>query len=344
MTEPESVPVPVPSTHREVRLTARPEGRLRPDRFEVAEAPIPVPRHGQVLVRNRLTRVGAVTRTLMEDADAVLPMSRYEPGRALWAPALGEVVTAPGTRLGPGDLVRHQLGWREYAVMEADDARRVDPALWPDPAACLSQGFAGWLAVVRAAEVGPGDTVFVTGAAGGAGSIAGQFARVRGAGRVIGSTGSRRKADYLVGTLGFDAAVVRGEAPIAEQLRAAAPEGIDVLVDTVGGEQLRAALALARRGARCIVIGALSAQACGGTTAEVPVDTLALFSRGITLRGLTTADHRDAAPRWEEQFSRGLRAGVLTFPHTRLRGIERAPRALGELLDGHHIGTVLLES
>jgi NADPH-dependent curcumin reductase CurA len=314
----------IPATHREVRLASRPEDALRPGHFTVADVPVPEPGPGQALVRNRLMSVAASLRTLMR-GDAGMPMPSFEVGRPLSAPAVGEVVTAPeGGTLRPGDLVSHWAGFRDLV-------------------AYLSQGSSAWIGVVRGAEVREGDTVFVSGAAGGLGVLAGQFARLRGAGRVIGSTSSQRKADYLVETLGYDAVVLRGAGSIEEQLRKAAPEGIDAVVDTVGGEQLRAALTLARPGARVGLIGALSAQVSGENTAPVEIDTYSLIVRGIQLRGVNGTHHRDALAEYQETFGRWLREGSVTVPHTRLSGIDQAPRALIELLEGHHIGTVVVE-
>lgn len=248
-------PSNIPATHREVRLASRPQGALESRHFTVAEVPVPEPGPGQLLVRNRLMGVAASLRTLMGE-QAGLPLPSFEVGGPLSAPAVGEVVTAPeGGTPRPGDLVSHWAGFREYAVVDADAVQPVDLTVLPDPVAYLSQGPAAWIGVVRGAEVREGDTVFVSGAAGGLGTLAGQFARLRGAARVIGSTSSQRKADYLVGTLGYDAVVLRGAEPIEEQLRKAAPDGIDAVVDNVGGEQLRAALALARPGARVGLIG-----------------------------------------------------------------------------------------
>ncbi|MFB1047643.1 MDR family NADP-dependent oxidoreductase [Streptomyces chrestomyceticus] len=331
-----------PATHHEVRLTGRPQGPLTDDLFEVVEVPVPEPKSGQVLVRNTTMAVAAVMRTLMDETTTV-PMPSFVPGEALYGAAVGEVVDAPGTDFAPGDLVEHHFGWREYALVDAAEVHRRDRDQLPDPAAYLSQGPTAYMGVVRGAEVRPGDTVFVSGAAGGVGSLAGQIARLRGAGRVIGSTGSQRKAEYLVDELGYDAAVIRGAGPFEEQLREAAPEGVDAVFDNVGGEQLQAAVALANRGARIALVGALSHQLSDSGTHTTEIDTLSLVARGITLRGIALYDHLDLIAEWNEQFGRGLRDGTLTFPHARLRGIQEAPRALRELVEGRHLGAVLVE-
>ncbi|MFJ4636393.1 MDR family NADP-dependent oxidoreductase [Streptomyces hygroscopicus] len=330
--------------HREVRLAARPKGPVADELFEIVEVPVPEPGPGQVLVRNTHMAVAAVMRTLMDEITDV-PMPPFEIGAPLNGPAVGEVVAAPGTDLAPGDLVEHRLGWREYALLDADAAHRVEPGLRSDPAACLSQGPTALMGIERGAEVRPGDTVFVTGAAGGVGSLAGQIARQFGATRVIGSTGSRQKADRLMGELGYDAVVIRGAGPIEEQLRRAAPEGIDAVFDNVGGQQLAAALAIANRGARVAIVGALAGQLSvnGTSTSRIELDTLSLLSRSITIRGIALYDHLDLVPQWNRRFAEGLRTGTLTFPHSRLRGIDQAPRALRELTEGRHLGAVIVE-
>ncbi|MET7696484.1 NADP-dependent oxidoreductase [Streptomyces sp. NPDC005485] len=333
----------IPATHREVRLASRPKGALSADNFTVVEVPVPDPGPGQVLVRNRMMSVSAALRALLEEQSG-LPMPSFQLGQALSGPAIGEVVAAPdGGALRPGDLVSHFLGFREYAVVDGSTATPVDLKALPDMVAHLSFGMIAWLGVVRGAEVRDGDTVFVSGAAGGLGSLAGQFARLRGAARVIGSTSSQRKADYLVKELGYDAVVLRGADPIGEQLREAAPEGIDAIVDTVGGEQLEAALALARPGARVGLVGALSAQVNGDIKASVEIDTIGLIARGIRLIGINAAEHMDAAAEYPQVFARYLRDGTITLAHTRLSGVDQAPRALMELLEGQHIGTVVVE-
>lgn len=178
------------------------------------------------------------------------------------------------------------------------------------------------------------------------GSLAGPIARLLGAQRVIGSTSSPEKAERLVSELGYDAVVLRGAGSIAAQLAQAAPEGIDVLVDTVAGEQLVAALGAARQGARFALVGALSGQMSAqraGDSAPVEIDAFRLVVKGISLRGYSGADHPDVEKEWTGRFGDWLRAGAITFPHTRIAGIDRAPEALQELIEGKHFGAVVVE-
>ena len=336
----------LPRTSREVRLATVPEGLPAPEHFTVVESPLPEPGTGQVLVRNRHFLVFPGLRTLIGGEVDGLPLPRLRSGDTLFGPAVGEVVAAPAD--GPlrvGDPVAHMLGWREYALLPAAECTPLDGTL-PDPVAHLSPGSAAYGALTRLAGVRAGDTVFVTGAAGAVGSLAGQIARLLGAGRVIGSTGSPEKAERLVSELGYDAVVLRGKGPVAAQLAQAAPEGIDVLLDTVGGEQLVAALGAVRHGARFALVGAMSgqmsAQRAGGS-APVEIDTYRVIIKGVALRGYNGADHPDVEKEWTARFGDWLRSGEIRFPHARITGIDRAPLALQEMIAGRHFGTVVVE-
>lgn len=336
----------LPRTSREVRLARLPDGLPRPEHFEIVETPLPVPEAGQVLVRNRFFHVFAALRTLIGGGVKGAPFPPLLPGDTLFGAAIGEVVAAPAdSGLRPGELVSHWLGWREYAAVAAAQCTPLGDTL-PDPVAHLAQGWTAYAALTQGAEVRPGDTVFVSGGAGAVGSLAGQIARLLGAGQVIGSTGSREKAERLVSELGYDAAVIRGAAPIGEQLAEIAPGGIDVLLDNVGGEQLQAAVSAARPGARFVLVGALSGQMSAhgtGTTSPVELDTYQLILKGIAMRGFSAPDDARARSQWTERFGDWLRSGEITFPHVRVPGIEQAPQALHEMIGGRHLGAVVVE-
>ncbi|WUH93374.1 NADP-dependent oxidoreductase [Streptomyces sp. NBC_00433] len=333
-----------PSTAREIRLTALPPGLPSREHFAVVETPLPSPGDGQVLVRNRHFLVFAALCSLIGGAEGT-PLPSLHPGDTLFGPAVGEVVAAPGgSPLRPGDLVSHMYGWRDHALVPAAACIPLDGDL-PDPVAHLAPGSAAYGALTRLAAIRPGDTVLVTGAAGAVGSLAGQIARLLGAGRVIGSTGSPWKAERLVSETGYDDVVLRGPGPFAAGLAEAAPDGIDVLLDNVAGEQLEAALGAARQGARFALVGTLSGQLSANRLGGAPVrvDAFQLVLRGVSLRGYTGADHPEVAAEWTGRFGEWLRSGAIRFQHTVVRGIDSAPQALQDLIAGRYFGAVVVE-
>jgi hypothetical protein len=314
----------------EVRLTTPAAGRPGPGQFEIAEVSVPSPGPGQVLVRNRRLALRAAMGPLMSAGE--LPMPAYRPGEAMWGPAIGEVVAG---ELAAGTVVAHRLGWREHALLNADEAEVLAPGT--DPVAHLAQAETAYAGLVAAAGLRPGETVFVSSAAGSVGTMAGQIARLKGAGRVIGSAGSPAKAAWLVEELGFDHAFDYHEGPVAEHLRRAAPGGLDVYFDNVGGAQLAAAIEVARQGARIALCGTLAGAVPGG------IDTLSLIGKRITLRGFTARDHPDVLRQGRDEIAGWLRDGHLTVPVTRVAGLRAAPDALLELLAGRHTGTVIVD-
>ncbi|MFJ8532097.1 MDR family NADP-dependent oxidoreductase [Streptomyces sp. NPDC093591] len=336
----------LPATQREVRLVARPDGLPQLEHLNVVETPLASPGEGEVLVRNRFFQVFATLRLLITGVTQDTPFPKLSPGDTLVGAAIGEVVRAPeDSALQPGDLVSHGRGWREYAVVPAGECARVDDEALPDPIAHLQRGWTAYAALTRGVELRPGDTVFVSAGGSGIGAMAGVIAKRLGAGRVIASTSSRQKADRLVNEFGYDEAIVRGAGPLTEQLAKAAPEGIDVFFDNVGGEQLQAAVEAARPGARFVLIGALSGQLsehASGTTAPVQLDSMPLIRKRIVMRGFSSDDFGDESE-WTEKFGAWLRSGEAVFPHARIKGIEHAPQALLDVIDGRHIGAVIVE-
>ncbi|GGY88232.1 NADP-dependent oxidoreductase [Streptomyces nitrosporeus] len=337
---------PLPPESREVRLVSLPDGLPRPEHFQVVGTPLPRPAAGEVLVRNRCFQVFPALRTVIGGGLQDTPFPALMPGDTLFGAAVGEVVANPGPGGPPvGTSVFHYFGWREYAAVPAAGCVPLDGSL-REPVEYLSQGALAYAALTRGAGLRPGDTVFVAGGAGSVGSTAGRTARLLGAGRVIGSTGSPAKARTMTGSLGYDAVVLREpERTFAARLAEAAPGGIDVLVDMVGGAQLRAAVEVARPGARFALVGALSGQLApdgDGTTAPVGLDSYQLVVKRITMRGISGLDHPEVQEEWNRTFGGWLRSGEITFPHVRIAGMDGAARALHEVIGGRHLGTVVV--
>ncbi|MFJ4189045.1 MDR family NADP-dependent oxidoreductase [Kitasatospora sp. NPDC089509] len=337
------------TTSREVRLAARPTGLPGPEHFTLVTTPRPVPAAGEVLVRNRFFLIASSLRMMIsEGAEDVhgVPFPALRPGDTLGATTLGEVVLAPAdSGLTPGDLLVHRRGWREYAAVPVADCERLDAGPADPVEAALGHGWTAYAALTRALRVGPGDTVFITGASGAIGSMAGQIARRLGAGRVVGSAGSAAKAERLVEEFGYDAVVVRGAGPVVEQLAAAAPDGIDKCLDLVGGEQLSAAVAVANHGARIAVMGSLSGQLAAtgtGRTAPVSLDSVQLLLKRITLVGYSADDDPQAQPEWARTYREWREAGLISFPHQRIAGIENAVQAQLDTAAGRYLGAVVV--
>ena len=334
--------------NREVQLRSRSRGMPQPENFIVAEQPLPRRAAHQLLVRNRWQRVSISTRLMMsEEAEGVkgIPFPPLQIGDTLADAAIGEVIAAPaGSALRPGDVVLHGLGWREYALLTPEQCTPLGNTL-RDPAAYLGHGWTAYAALTRGTQIRPGDRVLVTSGAGAIGSMAGQIARLLGAATVAGSCGSQSKAAWMRQALGYDAVAVRGEGPFAELLARCLPDGIDVLVDIVGGEQLEAAVSQAREGARYVLMGALSAELAKNQStkfAPVEVDAFALIVKGVTMRGYSADDHPEVFDEWIARLADPAWAG-LTFPSTRYYGLEAAPQALADACSGKARGVVIVE-
>lgn len=254
-----SAPAPLPTVNREWHLLSRPVGRPKTEDFALVEAAVPQPREGQVLVRNLYASVDPYMRGRMSDAKSYV--APFELGKVMQGGAVGEVIASNAEGLSVGDHVLHFLGWREYAAVNAKDAVKVDPEAAPLSTYLGVLGMTGLTAyagLLRTASFKEGDTVFVSGAAGAVGGQVGQIAKLKGAARVIGSAGSDDKVKLLVEEYGFDAAFNYKDGSVSEQLRKAAPDGIDVYFDNVGGDHLEAAIGSLNLRGRIAICGMIS--------------------------------------------------------------------------------------
>lgn len=329
-----------PRTGREVRLVARPEGLPAPADFEVVEVAVPEPAVGEVVVRNLFMSLEPAMLMLIAGTPG-LPMPRYEIGEVMYGAAIGEVVASAAPSLGPGDLVMHGLGWREYAVADAGRLRPLGRGALSTPSVYLGSGLVAYVGLMEIANLRDGDTVFVSSAAGATGSMAGQIARLMGASRVIGSTGTPWKVTHLTGKLGFDAAFDYHDGPIVNRLREAAPEGIDVFFDNVGGEQLHAAIEVMNPHGRIVLCGALDRQ---GTRRpdNRPLDLLGVTGKRLTMRGFTARDHPGRGPEFDARFRTWVSEGSIVYDETVIDGLANAPQALIDLVQGSYTGKTVV--
>ncbi|WP_086826158.1 NADP-dependent oxidoreductase [Allokutzneria sp. NRRL B-24872] len=327
----------------EIRLAARPDGWPTPADFAVAKAEVPAVGAGQVLVRNLVMSVDPYMRGRMNDTKSYIPA--FELGKALEGGAVGEVIASESPDLAVGDVVLHSLGWREFAVLDAASAVKVDPNLAPLGAFLGVLGMPGLTAyagLLKAADFREGDVVFVSGAAGAVGALVGQIARLRGASKVIGSAGSAEKVAHLKDDLGFDEAFNYKDGPVREQLEKAAPEGIDVYFDNVGGDHLEAALAVSNKGARFALCGAISQYNATELTGG-PNNLFAAIGKGINMRGFIVAEYSDLKEQFFAEVGAWLAEGKIVARETVVEGLENAPTAFIDLLRGANTGKMLVK-
>jgi NADPH-dependent curcumin reductase CurA len=329
---------------REIHLAARPSGWPTEDTFAVVERDLPAaPAEGQVLVRNRVMSVDPYMRGRMNDTPSYVPP--FEVGAVMDGGAVGEVVASGSPDVAEGDTVLHRLGWREYALADAAAVRVVDPDAAPGLGAYLGvlgmPGLTAYAGLVEVAAMRPGETVFVSGAAGAVGSLVGQIARLRGAARVVGSAGADAKVAHLVDTLGFDAAFNYKDGPVARQLADAAPDGVDVYFDNVGGEHLEAAIGRMNVHGRVAVCGAIS-QYNSTEPPAAPRNLVQLVGKRLTLRGFLVADHEHLAAQFRAEVGGWLREGRLVVEETAWDGITDAPEAFLAMMRGQNRGKTLV--
>ncbi|GAA0217323.1 NADP-dependent oxidoreductase [Saccharothrix mutabilis subsp. mutabilis] len=333
----------VPSTAQEIRLASRPKGFPTPENFELAEVEVPTPGDGQLLVRNAVMSVDPYMRGRMNDAKSYVPP--FELGEPLDGGAVGEVVASNAEGFAVGDTVLHGLGWREYALLDAAHATKVDPTAAPLGAYLGVLGMPGMTAYAGLVEVAAfkeGDVVFVSGAAGAVGQVAGQIARLKGASRVVGSAGTDTKVEYLVEELGFDAAFNYRNGPVRDQLAKAAPDGIDVYFDNVGGDHLEAALDAFNLYGRAALCGAISVY--NDTEPQPgPRNLFLAVGKRLTLRGYLVADHAHLREQFVREVGGWVASGELKYDETITEGgVAKAPEAFLGMLRGENLGKALV--
>lgn len=325
---------------REWRLVRRPSGYPVPDDVELVDVAVPEPTPGRVLVRNAYVSVDPYMRGRMNDAASYA--APYQVGKAMWGGAVGHVLASDDPRFPVGAAVRHGQGWRTHAVVGPRELELVDEAAAPLTAYLGVLGMPGltaWVGLFDIAAVRPGETVWVSAASGAVGSLVGQLARLVGC-RVIGSAGGPDKARALVDTLGFDAGLDHRAGDLVGQLRAAAPDGLDVYFENVGGEHLQAALTMLNpfgRVAACGMIADYNEPQPG------PDNLFLVVGKKLTVRGFIVSDHAHRTQAFERHVAPLLRDGQIVYPETVVDGIDRAFDAFVGMLRGNsHTGKLVV--
>jgi NADPH-dependent curcumin reductase CurA len=326
----------VAEANRQIVLQQIPQGRLSPEDFRQVETERPSPGPGEALLRTRYISLDAANRAWMQGATY---RSALSAGQVMAGGALAEVVEAPGTNLAPGDLVFADTGWQDYAVLPADRLTPL-PKLEPVTHLLSVYGVAGLTAYFGLLECGrpkAGETVVVSAAAGSVGSIVGQIARIQGC-RVIGIAGGPEKGRWLTDDLGFDAALDYKAGDLRRQLKAAAPNGVDVYFDNVGGDIFETCLFSMNNYGRIACCGAVSSYD-GAPPQHGPRGVPGLIvTRRLTVRGFIVSDFDDRRDAALDDLQRWVTEGRLKVAEDVIDGFENLPAALVGLLHGDNRG------
>ncbi|MFE0251131.1 NADP-dependent oxidoreductase [Streptomyces sp. NPDC059010] len=329
--------------NREWHLLSRPVGWPKPEDFALVEAAMPTPGEGQVLVRNKYLSVDPYMRGRMSAAKSYA--ASFQLGKVMQGGAVGEVVESNAEGIAVGDHVLHFFGWREYAVMDATAAVKVDPEVAPLSTYLGVLGMTGLTAyagLLRTGAFKEGDAVFVSGAAGAVGGQVGQIAKLKGASRVIGSAGSDEKVKLLVEEYGFDAAFNYKNGPVWEQLKEAAPDGIDVYFDNVGGDHLEAAIGELNLGGRAVICGMIS-QYNSTEPPPGPRNMVKIIQNRLRIEGVLVGDHYDLQPQFVQEVGPWVASGQLKYRETVVEGIENNLEAFLGVLRGDNIGKMIVK-
>jgi NADPH-dependent curcumin reductase CurA len=326
---------------REIRLASRPKGLPSPDNFTVASVEVGAPTAGQVLVRNLYMSVDPYMRGRMNEGKSYIPP--FESGKPLEGGAVGEVVESKADAFKPGDVVLSSFGWREYFISAPQGLHPIRHKLEPLSiylGALGMPGMSAWVGL-NLVEVKAGDTVFISGAAGAVGSVAGQLAKQRGC-RVIGSAGSDAKVRFLGEECGFDVAFNYKAAPNHEHLSREVPDGIDVYFDNVGGEAFEAALSALRVGGRIIACGSISMYN-QEKPQPGPSNLFLVVVKRLTMKGFIVMDWLNRRSDFEREVGSLFAAGKLKGKETVVEGIDKAVDAFIGLFKGENVGKMVVK-
>jgi NADPH-dependent curcumin reductase CurA len=327
---------------REVRLKSRPEGMPVAANFEVATVELPAPGAGEVQVRNHFMSVDPYMRGRMYDRPSYVPP--FQIGEALQGGCIGEVIASGDPAFAVGDIVQSMFGWREAYNAPAGALQKVETHGLPLQAFLGVAGMPGMTAyagLLRVAALKDGDVVFVSAAAGAVGSVVCQIAKIKGH-TVIGSAGGPEKAAFLK-SIGVDHVIDYKATPdLKAALHAAAPKGIDVYFENVGGEHLEAAIEAARPFARFALCGMISQYNETGVP-KGPSNIIQAVGKSLKLEGFIVSNHYDMLPAFLKDMSEWIASGKLQWKDTVDVGIDNAPEAFIKLFKGENMGKMLVK-
>jgi NADPH-dependent curcumin reductase len=327
--------------NKQIVLASRPTGWVAESNFKLVESEVPKPGPGELLVKNLWLSLDPYMRGRM---NAVKSYTKYvELGETMVGGTVGQVVESNHPKFKPGNYVVGALGWQLYAVSNGEGLTVVDDKLVPLSAylgACGMPGGTAWIGLLEYCAPKVGETVLVSAATGAVGSVVGQLAKLQGC-RAVGIAGGRKKCDFAVNELGFDACVDYKAGKLLDDVKAACPNGVDCLFENVGGEVMDTAFRVLNpfsRVALCGLISDYNAEEAYGVKM-----IRALLVNRVRLQGFIVFDRLDLYMRAVPQLAKLIVAGKLKYHETVADGLENAPRAFIGMLKGENLGKQLVK-
>ncbi len=326
----------MPETNQQILIAELPKDKLSESHFALRDAPMPVPKDGEVLVKTRYLSLDAANRAWMQGATYKAALVG---GELMQGSTLSEVVESKHPDFSPGDIVESSNGWQQYAALRGDQVGKIKVRgeLSNHLSVFGISGLTAYFGLLKCGRPQAGETLVVSAAAGAAGNFVGQIGKIKGC-RVVGIAGSDEKCAWLTGELGFDAAINYKTTKVAKGLAEHCPDGIDVYFDNVGGDILEAVLFQMNLNGRIACCGAVS-QYDTGSPQPGPrgVPGLIVVKR-LTVQGFIVSDYFAEREHATDEMAQWLADGKIKVVEDIIDGLENAPRALIGLLHGENIG------
>lgn len=336
----------MPQTNLQILLKRRPVGAPVAEDFEIVETPVPEPGEGQVLVRARFLSLDPYMRGRMADVKSYAKPVAL--GAVMEGQTAGEVVASRHPGFAPGDIVLGGFGWQRFSVVGAERLFKVpekDPPLSASLGVLGMPGLTAWCGLEDIGQPKAGETVVVSAASGAVGQVVGQLAKIRGC-KVVGVAGGRAKCDFVVKELGFDACLDHN-GDLDVQLDAAAPEGIDVYWENVGGKVQAAVFPRLRDFGRMVMCGMIAQynEAPGADAAGAPPgpNLGPVVRKRLRIQGFIVSDHGwSRYGQFRAEVEGHIRAGRLRWREDVVDGLRNAPAAFIGLLKGANFGKLVV--
>ncbi|MCX7157589.1 MAG: NADP-dependent oxidoreductase [Proteobacteria bacterium] len=327
--------------NKAIVLASRPQGWVSSENFRLESCAMPVPKDGEVLVKNLWLSLDPYMRGRISEAKSYVPPVAI--GAVMVGQTVGEVIESKAPGLKAGDHVLTSLGWQTHGVARGAEVTKVDGSKVPLSYFLGVLGMPGLTAYFGLYEIGhprAGNTLVVSAASGAVGSVVGQLAKASGC-RVVGIAGGKAKCDYVVKDLGFDACVDYKAGKLSEDLAAACPNGVDVYFENVGGEIMEAVMSKMNFASRMVVCGLISDY---NRTEPYAINSMrAVLVNRIRMQGMIVFDWINRYPEGIKALSGLVASGKIKYRESVVQGIENAPQGLVDLLQGKNFGKQLVK-